>query len=84
VVHTDKGHSFLIHQPGLNSITTVTPASNMSHNWTKQHDIPVQGNKTVQEIYNGAGGRTTNSYINYATAKTCIGAAKGAEKALKK
>lgn len=84
VVHTDKGNSFLIHQPGPNSITTVTPASNMSRNWIKSHDIPVKGNKTVQEAFNGAGGRTTNPIINYTTAKTCIGAARGVEKTLKK
>lgn len=83
-MHTDKGNSYLIHHPGPSGITTVTPASNMSKNWTKAHDIPVKGTKTVQQIYNGAGGRTTNPTVNYATGKTCIGVAKNAETALKK
>lgn len=55
----------------------------MSKKWVKSHDIPVNGAKTVQEVYNGAGGRTNNPVVNYVTAKTCIGAAEGAEKALK-
>lgn len=83
-MNTDKGNSYLIHHPGPGSTTTVTSASNMSKNWTKTHDIPVQGNKTVQQIYNGAGGRTNNTTVNYATAGLCVGAAKGAEKTLKK
>lgn len=49
VVNTKEGNSYLIHHPGPGHVTTVTPASNMSKNWTKSHDIPVQGSKTVQE-----------------------------------
>lgn len=56
----------------------------MGKNWGKSHDIPVSGQKTVQEVFNGAGGRTNTPVINYITAKTCIGAAEGAEKALQK
>lgn len=48
VVNTDKGNSYLIHHPGPSSVTTVTNASNMSNNWSKSHDIPVNGSKTVQ------------------------------------
>ena len=65
-------------------MTTVTPASNMSSNWKKTHDIQVNGDKTVQQVYNGAGGRTNNTAVNYVSAGTCIGAASGAEKTLKK
>lgn len=78
------GNSYLIHHPGPSGQTTVTSASNMSKNWVKSHEIAVSGQKTVQEVYNGAGGRTNNPLVNYITAKTCIGAAEGAEKALKK
>jgi hypothetical protein len=78
VVNTDKGNSYLIHHPGPGSVTTVTSASNMSSNWSKSHNISVQGNKTVQEVYNGAGGRSNNTYVNYATGGTCIGVAKSA------
>lgn len=75
----------MIHHPGPSGRTTVTDASNMSKKtWVKSHDIPVSGQKTVQEVYNGAGGRTNNPIVNYLTAKTCIGAAEGAEEALKK
>jgi hypothetical protein len=74
----------LIHHPGYEGTTTVTSAANMSNNWTKSHDIPVSGNKTVQEVYNGAGGRSNNSIVNYATGGTCIGVAKSAEETLKK
>lgn len=56
----------------------------MSKHWSKSHDIPVNGKKTVQEVYNAAGGRTTNPVINYITGGTCIGVAKNAEKALTK
>ncbi len=93
VVNTDKGNSFLIHHPGScgsssgrnnPGVTTVTPASNMSTNWTKVRDIPVVGNKTVQTVYNGAGGRSNYKIVNYLTATTCWGAAAGAEKTLKK
>jgi hypothetical protein len=84
VVNTDKGNSYLIHHPGPSSTTTVTPASNMSSKWTKSHDIPVSGSKTVQDIYNSAGGRTTNTAFNYVTGGTCIGVAKSAESGLKK
>ena len=84
VVNTDKGNSYLIHHPGPTGITTVTPASNMSSHWTKSHDIPVHGSKTVQQVYNGAGGRTLDPAINYATGATCIGVAKNAESTLKK
>ncbi len=84
VVNTDKGNSYLVHHPGPGGITTVTQASNMSSKWSKTHDIPVKGVKTVQEVYNGAGGRTTNTVVNYFTGKTCIGVAKNAELALKK
>lgn len=82
VVGTKEGNSYLIHHPGPGSTTTVTPSSNMSSKWTKTHDIPVSSPKSVQEVYNSAGGRTTNPIVNYVTAKTCIGAAKGAESAL--
>jgi len=82
VVNTSAGNSYLIHHPGPSGVTTVTSASNMSSNWTKDHDIPVNGSKTVQQVYNGAGGRTNNPAVNYATAGTCIGVAKGAESTL--
>lgn len=78
------GNSYLIHHPGPSGHTTVTDASNMSNNWVKSHDIAVSGQKTVQDVFNGAGGRTNNPIVNYVTAKTSIGAAEGAEKALKK
>lgn len=84
VVNTNQGNSFLIHHPGPNSITTVTPASNMSRNWTKSHDIPVNRGMTVQDVYNSAGGRTNNTALNYATGGTCINVAKRAENALKR
>ena len=82
----------MIHHPGsgssgssgTGSVTTVTHASNMSNKWTKSHDIQVNGTKTVQDAYNGAGGRTSNPLINYITAGTCIGAASGVEKTLGK
>ncbi len=48
VVKTSAGNSYLIHQPSHGQCTTVTSASNMSKNWSKSHDIPVNGNKTVQ------------------------------------
>jgi hypothetical protein len=83
VVNTDKGNSYLIHHPGPSSVT-VTNASNMSNNWSKSHDIPVNGSKTVQQVYNGAGGRTNSGVVNYATGGTCIGVASNAEKTLKK
>ena len=88
VVNTDKGNSYLIHHPGSagsnGGTTTVTSASNMSSKWSKEHTIPVSGKPTVQEVFNGAGGRTKNPIVNYVTAGTCIGAAKGAESTLKK
>lgn len=82
VVGTDKGNSYLIHHPGPGGLTTVTSASHMSKAWSKTHDIPVSGSPTVQAVYNGAGGRTTIPAVSYATAGTCIGAAKGAERTL--
>lgn len=56
----------------------------MSKAWVKSHDIPVNDKKTVQQVFNAAGGRTNNPIFNYGTAGTCIGAAKGAEKELSK
>lgn len=84
VVETDRGNSYLIHHPGPSSTVTVTPASNMSSKWEKSHDINVNGEKTVQQAYNGAGGRTNDPKVNYATAGTCIGAARGVQNALEK
>lgn len=55
----------------------------MSKKWSKTHDIEVKGTKTVQEVYNGAGGRTKNPVTNYVTGGTCIGTASGAEKTRK-
>ena len=75
IVNTDQGNSYLIHHPGPNATTTVTPASNMSNKWSEEHSIPVKGDKTVQDIYNGAGGRTKNPVVNYVTGQTCIGVA---------
>lgn len=84
VVRTAEGNNYLIHHPGPGGRTTVTDASHMSTKWTKDHDIAVGGSKTVQEVFNGAGGRTNNFAVNYATAGTCIGAAANAEATLKK
>lgn len=84
VVQTKEGNSYLIHHPGPGHITTVTSASNMSKNWSKSHDIPVNSSRSVQDVYNGAGGRTTNTFINYFTGPTCIGVARNAEKTLTK
>ena len=56
----------------------------MSNKWQKDHSIPVSGSKTVQEVYNGAGGRTNLTAVNYATGGTCIIVAKNAEKTIKK
>ena len=69
VVNTKEGNSWLIHQPGPNQMTTVTSASNMSNRWVKDHDIPVNGTHTVQEVYNGAGGRTTSPLMKRALKK---------------
>jgi len=81
VMKTDKGNSYLLHST-LGG-TVVTPASNMSKNWTKNHDIPVSGNKTVGQVFNQASGRTLYPKVNYATSGTCIKTAQNAEKALK-
>ena len=83
VVNTDKGNSYLIHS-GPDQGVVVTPASNMSSKWTKTSDIDVTPGKTVQDAFNGAGGRTLNPVINYGTSGTCIGAAAGVEKSLSK
>ena len=56
----------------------------MSSRWKQGAEIPVVGTKTMQDAFNGAGGRTNNKLMQYATSGTCIGAAKGVEKALKK
>jgi len=83
VMTTDKGNKFLVHSgPGYGSV--VTPASNMSSKWTKGKSIPVKGTKTVQQAYNGASGRTNKKFAQYVTGGTCIGAANGADKALRK
>lgn len=83
VLNTSTGNSYLIHSTP-EAGTVVTPASNMSKNWTKTHDIPVTGTKTVGEVFNAASGRTLNKVINYGTSQTCIGTAKNTEKALRR
>lgn len=47
VCHTSAGNSYLIHHPGPDAVTTVTPASNMSKNWKVDHEITVNGTKTI-------------------------------------
>jgi len=84
VVKTKEGNSYLIHNAGPKTGTVVTPASNMSKNWTKTHDIAVIGQKTVGEVFNASSGRTLNPFINYTSGGTCIGTANNAESALKK
>ena len=84
-VNTDEGNSYLIHGT-LNSGVVATDASQMSKQWSKSHDIPVNGHKTVQDAMSGAsarGGHITGKKGNYVTSLTCIGAAGRAEKALK-
>jgi len=83
VVKTEKGNSYLIHS-GPDAGTVATPAKNMSKRWTETYDVPVQGDKTVQHALSGAYGKTENPLVNYVTTGTCIGAAKGAERALEK
>jgi len=84
VVNTAQGNSYLIHSTPKSG-TVVTPASNMNKNtWTKSHDIPVNGNKTVGEVFNQSSGRTLNQFVNYGTSGTCIWTAGNAEKALQK
>mmetsp|Transcript_7099 Transcript_7099/g.6298 ORF Transcript_7099/g.6298 Transcript_7099/m.6298 type:complete len:122 (-) Transcript_7099:187-552(-) len=83
VVGTAKGNSYLIHSgPGAGVVTT--PSSNMSKNWTKGNAIKVNGTKTVQNAFNGAGGRTNSKMGQYLTGGTCIGATAGVKKALNK
>jgi len=83
VMTTNEGNQFLVHSgPDYGSV--VTPASNMSDKWVKGESITIKGTKTVQDAYNGASGRTNNKLTQYITGGTCIGGAKGAEKALKK
>jgi len=36
----------------------------MSDRYSKDHDIPVHGVMTVQDVYNAAGGRTNNEAFN--------------------
>ena len=84
-VNTDKGNSYLIHNTP-NSGVVATNAAQMGNQWSKSHDIPVNGHKTVQDVMSGAsarGGHITGKLGNYLTSGTCIGAAGGAEKALK-
>ena len=83
VLKTNKGNVYLVHS-GPESGVVVTPASNMGSNWEITKQIPVAGIKTVQDAFNGAGGRTNSKLTQYATSGTCIGAAAGVEKALKK
>ena len=92
MVNTDKGNSFLIHNTPKSGVV-ATPSSQMSSNWSKSHDINVSGTKTVQNAMSGAsarGGSITSNWgdfgknVNYVASGTCIGAAKGAEKALQK
>ena len=83
VLNTNKGNSYLVHSGPENGVV-VTPASNMSPKWTTTNTIPVTGTKTVQDAFNGAGGRTNSKLTQYATSGTCIGAAAGVEKALGK
>lgn len=83
VVNTKEGNSYLIHHPGPDQLTTVTQASDMSHKWTKSHDIPIKSSPpTVEQVFKGSGGRTTNTVVNYITGGTCIGVAKTAESVL--
>ena len=81
VLKTNKGNVYLVHS-GPESGVVVTPASNMGSKWTTTKEIPVAGTKTVQDAFNGAGGRSLSELLQYATSGTCIGAAAGVEKAL--
>src|SRR5437899_2425211 len=82
VMNTKEGNSYLVHSTLKG--TVVTPASNMSKNWVKTHDIPVNGTKTVGTVFNQASGRTLNPTVNYVTSGTCIKTAKNAEATLRK
>ena len=81
-VTTDKGNKYLIHSTPKSG--TVVTDCKLSKNWTVKGDIPVQGTKTVGEVFNQASGRTNNKLTNYVTSGTCINTARNAEKALKK
>ena len=63
-------------------VIPISAGKNLKNRWYKDHDIKVNGIKTVQDIYSEAEGRTLNAWINYLTAGTCIGAAGRAERAL--
>jgi hypothetical protein len=56
----------------------------MSSHWKEGKEIAVVGDKTVQDAFKGAGGRSNYKWVQYTTSGSCIGAAKGTENALKK
>lgn len=82
LMQTDKGNSYLLHStPGAGTVVTNQALSNK---WKTDYDIPVNGNKTVGQVFNESSGRTLNPFVNYGTSGTCINAAQNAEKALRK
>ena len=81
VMHTDKGNKYLLHStPDSGTVVTDAP---MSDKWKTTHEIPVNGTKTVGQVFNESSGRTNNKLVNYFTSGTCIMTASNAEKALK-
>ena len=84
VIDTDAGHSYLLHAPGNGKQTMCFPISSgekLTDGWEKDHDIPVNGYKTVENVYDAASERLLYVIVNYLTAVTCTGAPGGAYKA---